>query len=172
VLSRMRSDPAEILSILAETMEPDLDGGRFLTCLIVALDPRTHRLEWSNAGHGPALLFRRESRTFQPLASTSLPLGFLTDFTPRRADSLQMAPGDLLVLATDGLIELQNSRQELFGRAHLEAILCEHCTLPAPELVMVLQDEVAEFLGDNNPQDDVTLMLIERKLDGEATPPP
>jgi len=170
VLARMRSDPAEILSILAETIAPDLEDGRFLTLLLVALDPHTHELTYCNAGHGPALLFQRATGTFQILRSTSLPLGFLTEFAPRPGHKLTLAPGDLLVLATDGLIELQNADHQLFGRERLQNLVREYCTLTAPDLVMALQDEVAEFLGDCTPLDDVTLMLVERKFHQPQTP--
>ncbi len=75
-----------------------------------------------------------------------------------------MGPGDLLVLATDGLIELQNEHQEMFGRSRLEGLIRECCTLAVQDLVMAIQDAVAEFLGDCKPLDDVTLMVVERKV--------
>jgi sigma-B regulation protein RsbU (phosphoserine phosphatase) len=77
-----------------------------------------------------------------------------------------MGPGDLLILATDGLIELINGNHEMFGRQRLEALIRRHCALAVQDLVMVIQDEVAEFLGDCDPLDDVTLMVLERKVSG------
>ena len=47
----------------------------------------------------------------------------------------------------------------MFGRGRLEALIREYCTLAVQDLVMVIQDAVAEFLGDCNPLDDVTLMV-------------
>ena len=75
-----------------------------------------------------------------------------------------MGPGDLLVLATDGLIELINENNEMFGRARLEQLIRQNCKLAAPDLVMAIQDAIAEFLGDSQPLDDVTLMVVERKM--------
>jgi phosphoserine phosphatase len=164
VLARMRSEPTEIVSLLAELIAPDLEDGRFLTFLMVALDPATHQLAYCNAGHGPALLYHRESQSFQILRSTSLPLGFLTEFGAHDGSNLMMGPGDLLILATDGLIELVNGDREMFGRQRLEALIREHCALAVQDLVMAIQDAVAEFLGDCHPQDDVTLMVLERKI--------
>jgi sigma-B regulation protein RsbU (phosphoserine phosphatase) len=164
VLTRRRTDPGEIVPLLAETISPDLDGGSFLTLLMAALDPRTHEATYVNAGHGPALLFHREMQTFQTLQSTSLPLGFFTDFAPISCLKLTMGPGDLLILATDGVIELINDAREMFGRPRLEQLIRQNCTLAAPDLVMAIQDAIAEFLGDSQPLDDVTLMVVERKL--------
>jgi phosphoserine phosphatase RsbU/P len=164
VLTRRRTEPGEIVPLLAETISPDLDGGTFLTLLMAALDPRTHELTYVNAGHGPAIVFHRETLTFQTLKSTSLPLGFVGDFSPLAGLKLTMGPGDLLILATDGLIELVNDAREMFGRSRLEQLIRENCTLAAPDLVMAIQDAIAEFLGDSQPLDDVTLMIVERKL--------
>jgi serine phosphatase RsbU (regulator of sigma subunit) len=177
VLARMYSDPSQIVSRLAEMIAPDLDEGRFLTFLLVALDPVKHELTFCNAGHGPALVYHRATESFQTLNSTSLPLGFLTEFGARNGPTLEMGPGDLLVLATDGLIELQNAEHELFGRKRLEAVIREYCSLAVQDIVMAIQDDVAEFLGDCHPLDDVTLMVLERKAgtaknenqDGSAT---
>ena len=124
---------------------PDLEEGRFLTFLLVALDPAAHELTYCNAGHGPALLYHRSSESFQILNSTSLPLGFLTEFGARNGSKLVMEPGDLLVLATDGLIELQNENHEMFGRVRLEGLIREYCALAVQDLVMAIQDAVAEF---------------------------
>jgi phosphoserine phosphatase len=164
VLTRRRTEPSEIVPLLAETIAPDLDGGTFLTFLMAALDPRSHELAYVNAGHGPALLFDRARDEFCVLKSTTLPLGFLHDFTPHAALHLTMGPGDLLILATDGLIELLNDAGEMFGRLRLEHLVRRHCTLAAPDLVMAIQDAIAEFLGDRQPLDDVTLLVVERKL--------
>jgi sigma-B regulation protein RsbU (phosphoserine phosphatase) len=164
VLTRRRTEPGEIVPLLAETISPDLEGGTFLTMLMVTLDPQTHDMTYVNAGHGPALLFHRDTRTFQSLKSTGLPLGFISDFSPIAGLKLTMGPGDLLILATDGLIELLNDTDDMFGRARLEQLIQQHCTLAAPDLVMAIQDAIAEFLGDSQPLDDVTLMVVERKL--------
>jgi phosphoserine phosphatase RsbU/P len=171
VLARTSSDPSEIMSGLAEMIAPDLDDGRFLTFMLVALDPLTHQLTYCNAGHGPALVYHRQTETFQVLRSTSLPLGFLTEFGARNGPILEMGPGDLLILATDGLIELQNKNHELFGRPRLESLIREYCTLAVQDVVMALQDDVAEFLGDCHPLDDVTLMVLERKAGSPAEEP-
>ncbi|HEX4070965.1 MAG TPA: SpoIIE family protein phosphatase, partial [Planctomycetaceae bacterium] len=86
-----------------------------------------------------------------------------TEFGTRDGSTLVMGPGDLLILATDGLTELQNAQQEMFGRGRLEALIREYCMLAVQDLIMILQDAVAEFLGDCHPLDDVTLMVVERK---------
>ena len=164
VLSRTQSQPEQILSLLAETITPDLTEGRFITFLMVALDPQTHELAFANAGHGPALHYRRATGQFQSLDSTGMPIGFTSEFAIPPGNNLKLDPGDLLLLATDGAIELRNAEDEMFGRQRLEDLVHRHCHLPAAELLAVIRTAIAEFHRQTHPPDDVTLLILERKL--------
>jgi len=164
VLTRTLSEPEEIISLLSETIDPDLHEERFITFLMVALDPQTHEVTYSNAGHGPALHFSRGSETFHKLDSTGLPMGFLANFKIPHGRPVQMEPGDMLLLATDGAIELRNDRHEMFGRERLQQIVREHRHLPAPELLDVVRNAITSFHSEEHPPDDITLLLVERKL--------
>lgn len=163
VLTRTTSDPAVILRLLNDTIAPDLHEGRFITLLLVALDFRRHHVTYVNAGHGPALHFRRASGEFQHLISTSLPLGFPMLDGPMHSPTLDLAPGDLLLLGTDGIVELRNEHGEMFGRERLEALVREHRTLPATRLVAILSEAITNFHPNAQPPDDSTLVIIERK---------
>lgn len=164
VLTRTLSDPEKILSLLAETISPDLKMGRFITFLVVALDPQTHRITFANAGHGPALHLARESREFHRLEATSLPIGFCQDFNIPTGPETTLDRGDLLVLATDGTIELRNPQGELFGRKRLEDFILQNRHRPAGDLCNVLSEAISNFHPGHHPPDDATLLVIERKL--------
>lgn len=165
VLTRTLSEPDEIISLLSETIDPDLHEERFITFLMVALDPQSHELTFANAGHGPALHFSRTPKTFRKLDSTGLPMGFLTDFKIPTARPIKLEPGDLLLLATDGAIELRNEKNKMFGRQRLEQIVRDNRHLPAPEMLNVIRDAITSFHADEHPPDDITLLLLERKLE-------
>jgi phosphoserine phosphatase len=164
VLTRTLSDPDEIISLLSETIDPDLHDERFITFLMVALDPHKHEARFANAGHGPALHFHRRTQTFHKLRSTALPMGFLTDFRVPGGQPLQLEPGDLLLLATDGAVELRDGHNEIFGNERLQHIVREHCRLPAPALVDVIRKAITSFHTEAHPPDDITLLLVERKM--------
>lgn len=166
VMARAQSEPAEIVTLLSQSIADDLHEGRFITFLMVALDAVNHRLAYANAGHGPALHFCRATRRFRALESTALPIGLDEDPRVPAGDSVEMAPGDLLLLATDGAIELRNARDEMFGRRRLEKLIADNCTLPAGELMNVLREAISRFDPHDDPPDDVTLVLVERKLGG------
>lgn len=163
VLVRSFSEPDQILTILNESISPDLTHGRFVTCLMATLNPRTHEVTYANAGQGPVLHFRRAEGKFQALPPTGLPLGFDPRAGIEAGEPFQLEPGDLLLLATDGAIELRNASDEMFGRERLEQLVMENRSLPAEELVDLLKEEIRSFHPNKHPPDDVTILVLECK---------
>lgn len=163
VLARTESDPARILSLLSETIRGDFELGRFVTLLFAVLDPVKHELNWVNAGHGPSLLLDRKSGTCKMLETTALPLGFSDDHTFPSAGPLSLAPGDLLLLATDGAIELRDEQGEMFGRRRLEEVFLAHQHEPAGAVCDALKKAIQSVGDQSPPPDDVTLLVLERK---------
>ena len=165
VLTLTISEPEKILSLLSETITPDLHDGRFITFLMVALDSQTHEMTFANAGHAPALHFERASGRFHSLESTGLPIGFDSDDTISAGRTIRLAPGDVVLLATDGVIELMNEQREMFGRERLERLVRENCKRSAADILSIIRDAVNEFHPHTHPPDDVTVMVLERKLE-------
>jgi sigma-B regulation protein RsbU (phosphoserine phosphatase) len=98
--------PAAALQRAAQTLDPDLTrSGSFVTLFHAQLDTATSTLSYSDAGHG-FVLFRRADGTVEELRHVGLPLGVLTDEIYRE-DSIVFAPGDLLVVYSDGLTDAQ-----------------------------------------------------------------
>jgi hypothetical protein len=114
LLAEHRS-PQVLLERLALAMASDFEQGAFITMFVTLLDPCKHTLQFSNAGHAPALIYRAASATFTELDSTGVPLGVIvpTDYPPGPAVALES--GDLLVLTTDGIVEAMDQRGQQFG---------------------------------------------------------
>lgn len=164
VLTRRRSDPENIVHLVSETIAPDLQDGRFITFLMAALDPQSHAVTYANAGQSPALHFDRQRRRFTHLQTTGLPLGLAAELGTARNAGFDMQPGDLLLLGTDGTIELRNDRDEMFGRPRLEALVHEHRREPAQTLIQTIRQHLEAFAPGSQPPDDMTLVILERKL--------
>jgi serine phosphatase RsbU (regulator of sigma subunit) len=164
VLSRTLSDPARILTLINETLMPDLKLGRFVTFFLGALDTHRHTLHFANAGHGPAFHLHRRTGLVRDLEGTGCPLGIVVDEFRESPRPLVLEAGDLVVLATDGTIEQRNAEGEMFGRARFERLVCENQKLPASRLVALLKDEIVGYYRGSHPDDDVTLLALERKL--------
>ncbi len=162
VMAEAGSEPNEILSLLSETIYPDLQDGLFITFLIIALDPQTHELVFANAGHGPVLHYHRRDDRFTTLDATGLPVGVLEKirFPPGKAVTLDA--GDCLLLMTDGAFELRNAGEEQFGVERLEQLIRENCQRSAREIVETLRHAISSFNPDQLPPDDITLLVLKR----------
>jgi phosphoserine phosphatase len=165
VLTRNRSRVSKLLSLLAESIYPDLHEGRFITAIFVAICPSTHELNFSNAAHAPALYLERKTGVIHDLETTNMPIGAIPEFSMKPGTPRKLQPGDLVVLATDGLIELRNPEGEMFGTDRLKSLIREHQSLPAGALRDRIKQAIHEFHPDPHLPDDITMVLVERKID-------
>jgi sigma-B regulation protein RsbU (phosphoserine phosphatase) len=134
---------------------------KYATAFVARLDRARHRLSWSNAGHNPALLVRADGRC-ERLEATGPPLGLLAA-AEYGSGEVELAPGDLLLVYTDGLTEAVNPADEEFGLARLEAIVCRHIAAPLGALRAGIEGALDEFVAGVPYADDRTLLLLRRE---------
>jgi hypothetical protein len=133
-------------------------GLRFTTAFLAEYDPVRRTVDYINAGHNNPIL-RRASGQIERLDVGGLPFGILPDAKYESA-TVTLAPGDWLVIFTDGVVEAENFRQEEFGEARLlAAIEAGKSTAPA-EMLKRLMAELDLFVGNTPQHDDVTCMLL------------
>ncbi len=92
------------------------------TAFYAVADCRTGRLRFANAGHPKPLLIRRSLERIEPLANgsgRSQPALGLFEDPPYQTSEMTMAPGDFLMLFTDGLYEVQGQNEELYSQERL-----------------------------------------------------
>jgi phosphoserine phosphatase RsbU/P len=131
----------------------------YVTCFYGILDLETGHLEYSRAGHNPPYLVRgSEVQTLD--AAGGLPLGMLKTVKYDTA-TLQLAPGDTLLLFTDGITEAMNSDQELYGEDRLVKLLGEQAsTLSVDQLVRLVMEEATVFADGAPASDDMTVLGV------------
>jgi anti-sigma regulatory factor (Ser/Thr protein kinase) len=149
---------------MCETLAED----RFVTAFIGLLDPATHVLRFHSGGQGPILRFRAEDRQFDRFRPTSFPLGAMTLAATRRPIALELAPGDILVLVSDGILEQENDRGEAFGEGRLCEIVTACAGDGAREVLARLDAELAAFAAGAPQADDVTAVLVQRSARATA----
>ena len=137
----------------------DIDAGMFITVAAASIDTHLHRMVFAGAGHPPAMLVRRGQSPLL-LESRSAILGVLPDAVDTTPSlELQLEPGDRIVLYTDGITEVFNSRGEMLGIEGIREIVRQTSTLPAQEMKQGILDGVAAWRS-GPPSDDVSLVLV------------
>jgi PAS domain S-box-containing protein len=138
----------------------DIAGsGMFVTLAAARIDARRRSMVFAGAGHPPAML-ARPGQTPMLLESRSMILGALPDAVDATANlEVQLQPDDRIVLYTDGISEVFNSRGKMLGIEGLQEIVRQTSSLPAQEMKQGILDGVAAW-REGPPTDDVSLMLV------------
>ena len=150
----------EILIHANDLLREDMGWDRFLTVFFGRLCPVQRQLSYLNAGHPPGVVLDRDGTQVAELKATLPALGlFPLENVPVPA-TFTLAPGQLLLLLTDGVIEAVAPSGEEFGRDRALAVVRAQRARPAAEIVGALNDAVRAF-SQNQPQgDDITMLVV------------
>jgi HD-like signal output (HDOD) protein len=179
-LTRVTTDPGQLLKVVNETMFEHTDAHSFVTVFLAILDPACGRLRYANAGHNPPLL-RRADGTREWLCPGGTPVGMMPDMDYPICE-VDLAAGDLVVAYTDGVTEVSDGAGEMFDEAGLERIVHQVAdTSPNAVITSVLNAVRAHLLshrdggGEGSPfgavlgslteidaGDDLTLVVLRR----------
>jgi PAS domain S-box-containing protein len=134
-------------------------SGMFVTVAAASIDTHRHSMVFAGAGHPPVMVARRGHNPLL-LESRSMVLGALPDAVDITATTeVELQPDDRIVLYTDGITEVFNSRGEMLGIAGLEEIVRRSSMFPAAAMKQGILDGVASW-REGPPTDDVSLMLV------------
>ncbi len=160
--------PGAVLQRANDLLCPDIPPNMFVTCLYALLDPASGRLQYANAGHN--LPYRRCRDRVDELWASGMPLGLMPGMTYDENET-QLAPGETLLLSSDGLVEAHNTEGEMFGFPRIRGLMADHPG--GAELLDHLLAELSNFTGpDYVQEDDITLVALQRfpKKSASASP--
>ncbi len=154
-------DPTQITETINRMLADFAGQSDFVSCFYGLLDPGSGCMNYVNCGHNPPV-YLTAGGDIKALDWSGPALGL---FPGARypASKLELAPGDLMVLYTDGLTEARNAEGEFFEVERLEAILRLNRSLPADGMTQVIIREARRFTGSEVFSDDVTLMVVKRE---------
>jgi phosphoserine phosphatase RsbU/P len=132
----------------------------YITFFYSEFDERTRILRYTNAGHNPPLLYRKNNASIERLDRGGTVLGLFRD-SEYEDVALQLEPGDILVAFTDGLIEAHSPRsEEEFGEDRVVQALREAAHLPAASIEQHILETVRRWTADAEQEDDLTLVIF------------
>jgi sigma-B regulation protein RsbU (phosphoserine phosphatase) len=167
VLFRRRGDgtfepvpPARVMHFLNSRFQiTDTPDGQYFTIFYGILDVRRAQLHYAVAGH-PAGIVVRADGTSQRLEGGDLPIGFLEDAEYHEWE-MEISPGDRIYLFSDGLTEITNTLGVEYGEARLASFLHDPAT-PLGQNVGTIVKQVLEWHGKRTPEDDISVLALER----------
>lgn len=150
---------AELAARVSELIYVASPSNKFVTAILVEIDPATGAGRYVNAGHNECLLLRRDDQACELLKSTGLPFGMLSGF-PYEEKSIQLREGDLLALYSDGVPEAYDANEQEWGEARLSLCLQSVMREPAQAVVNRVFDEIDRFSRGAPQHDDITLLVL------------
>jgi sigma-B regulation protein RsbU (phosphoserine phosphatase) len=119
-------------------------------------------LAYANAGHHPPYVIRSEGQAgIETLSRTGIPLGILEDQTWDEGVA-DMAPGDVLVLYTDGVTDAEDEQGMFFGADRLLASVRANVEPVAQDIEAAIMADIDAFVGDAPQRDDIALVVVVR----------
>jgi len=144
-------------------------ASRFITLFFAACDPATGRMVYVNAGHMPGLL-RRRNGAVERLTGGGIALGMF-ELSKYDACETTIEPGDTLVLYSDGVTEAENHQGQPFEEAGLERVVDVNALASPSDLAKTILRVVEVHAQETYLADDVTLLVVKRKVPPQEVPP-
>ncbi len=159
--------PAQALERVNQLIRSDSSADLFVTVLYAQINPRSGTVRLSSAGHNPPLHCDALGNV-TVCRLRGIALGVAESVTLEE-HTLQLCPGDVLLLYTDGLIDALNPQGDRFGLERLMQALSRHHALSAEGIAQALRSEVDAFVADEPLFDDETFIVIKRHADVSTT---
>ncbi|MCB8928150.1 MAG: SpoIIE family protein phosphatase [Ardenticatenaceae bacterium] len=152
--------PGAVLARTNDVLVQEIPPKMFVTCFYAVLNPATGHLRYANAGHD--VPYRYTADGIVELRATGMPLGLMPGMGYDEKETT-LAPGEYVLLYSDGLVEAHNPQREMFGFPRLQELMATHAN--GDTLKDFLLDQLAAFTGPGwEQEDDVTLVTLQREV--------
>ena len=156
-LATEEDDAATLMERMNAQIAAQSSSERFVRLLLAVLDPERASLVYANAGHVPPILYRAKTGTVEWLEEGGLVLGVEADAS-YKAGRLDLDPGDMLILYTDGLTEASRNGRP-FGQGKFSDIVTDYGLGTPGELVQALRRSVENWAPEL--QDDLAIVVCQ-----------
>jgi serine phosphatase RsbU (regulator of sigma subunit) len=156
------NQPALVFEETNRRILADTNTGLFVTVFYAVLDPEAGTLSYSNAGHNPPYHLQGDQDAASLLTRTGIPVGIFDD-SAWATRTIQLTPGDVLLLYTDGVTDAQDVQGTFFGTERLLATVQSNLGRSAQEIQEAILTAVHQFAGGVPQFDDITLVVLVRE---------
>ena len=158
-LALTHADVSAMLALANRAVAEDTED-QFITLVLARLDPSRRSFVYASAGHPPGYVLDAKGVGKTRLDSTAMPLGVLSDASFPCGDSVTLAPGEIALFLTDGVVESRSPDGEAFGVRRALGIARLYRHESACRIVENLFYAVRAFVRDQPPHDDISAVVI------------
>ncbi|MCB1236553.1 MAG: SpoIIE family protein phosphatase [Verrucomicrobiae bacterium] len=158
--------PARVLHGVNRAIFADIREDMFVSLLYLLLEKDSNRIVMARAGHEPCLIYRRATGGIETVEAPGMAAGIDEgDVFERTVEdtTVEMEPGDVLLMFTDGVTESLDRDGEEFGSERLEAALVEGAPGGADQVIDRIRRALSDFSGKTRQHDDITLIAVEKR---------
>ena len=153
--------PGAVLREVNDLLCEDNDAMMFVTLLYAVYDPATGEVTYANGGHNTPLILHADGTSSELPLTGGVALGVMDDMDFEQG-SITLAPGDALVLYTDGVTEAMNGEHEELGMERLQEILAATSSRSPEEINRSIFNGIRAFAGGAPQSDDITCLTLFR----------
>jgi serine phosphatase RsbU (regulator of sigma subunit)/anti-sigma regulatory factor (Ser/Thr protein kinase) len=164
--------PGQVLERANELLCPDMPPNMFVTCFYAILDPASGQLQYANAGHDLPIRLQPDNHAdgVTELHARGMPLGLLPGMRYEE-QRITIAPGESLLLYSDGLVEAHNPQREMFSLPRVRDVVAAHPLADGTTLIPELLGALERFTGAGwEQEDDITLVTLQRRARPTSRP--
>ena len=161
-LSNEKTDPAQVLGEINRNIITDLDPNTFITFLYCVYDAVEDRFIISNAGNSYPVHYSRAENTIRQIELPGLLLG-ISEENDYSSSSVQLKSGDLLVLFTDGVFDVVNQDNQMWGEENFIETIRKNAQKNPEECVNSVLKHISLHQGEEKQFDDMTMIIIKKK---------
>lgn len=154
--------PSECINYSNALLEKESVNNMFVTVFYGIYNIKTGEIRYTNAGHNPPYLLKNDGSIERLPVAGNMAIGIFGDFEYTET-TLQLQPGETLLLYTDGVTEAINPREEEFMEIRLEQTLKKVTSCTCQEIIDTIKADVKAFANGAEQSDDITLLALKRK---------
>ena len=162
-LAQLDLDTKKFLEYTNNALTYCLSKSSFITITVMLIDLEESKVEFARAGHCPTIYYRHSEQKAHFYQGEGLGLGIIRNqLYARHLESLTLdfAPGDMILLYTDGIVEAKNIKGDEYGYDRLKDLLENHSQDSPADIMNHVKGDLTAFCGDITPHDDYTAVLV------------
>jgi sigma-B regulation protein RsbU (phosphoserine phosphatase) len=161
-IASLEEDTKDVVTRLNDTASQDIVEDRYATGFYLLFDAEKGIMSYTNAGHGPLVLYRASQDQFEFLDTEGMPVGIMAGVEYGQ-NYTTLEKGDLAILYTDGITEAMNNSHEEFGMDRFKDIIRKNRRETARGVSDKILEEVNRFVAGAPQHDDETLLVLKMK---------